>query len=151
MAEIRDEVVSQGPRLEKKMAYRRDREGDCVADNHAHSYAPRDDTRNEATYCHDSRDRVQRAVDRVLALDGSTSRFANLWSHNGFLNVGCEYAACPGSPGIGPIRRVRRRATDAVPTGYGRPVRRTPRPDPLAARGARREPPARPGPGRPAG
>jgi len=39
----------------------------------------------------------------------------------------------------------------AVPTGYGRPVRRTPRPDPLAARGARREPPARPGPGRPAG
>ena len=66
MAEIRDEVVSQGPRLEKKMAYRRDREGDCVADNHAHSYAPRDDTRNEATYWHDSRDRVQRAVDRVL-------------------------------------------------------------------------------------
>ena len=65
MAEIRDEVVSQGPRLEKKMAYRRDREGDCVADNHAHSYAPRDDTRNEATYWHDSRDRVQRAVDRV--------------------------------------------------------------------------------------
>ena len=66
MAEIRDEVVSQDPRLEKKMAYRRDREGDCVAGNHAHSYAPRDDTRNEATYCHDSRDRVQRAVDRVL-------------------------------------------------------------------------------------
>ena len=66
MAEIRDEVVSQGPRLEKKMAYRRDREGDCVADNHAHSYAPRDDTRDEATYCHDIRDRVQRAVDRVL-------------------------------------------------------------------------------------
>ena len=31
-----------------------------------HSYAPRDDTRSEATYCHDIRDRVQRAVDRVL-------------------------------------------------------------------------------------
>ena len=60
-----DEVVSQGPRLEK-MAYRPDREADCVADNHAHSYAPRDDTRNEATYFHDIRDRMQRAVDRVL-------------------------------------------------------------------------------------
>ena len=64
MAETRDEVVSQGPRLEK-MAYRPDREGDCVAD-HDHSYAPRDDTRNEATYVHDIRDRVQRAVDRIL-------------------------------------------------------------------------------------
>ena len=47
------------------MAYRRDREGDCVADQ-GHSYAPRDDSRSEATYCHDSPDRVQRAVDRVL-------------------------------------------------------------------------------------
>ena len=60
MAENRDEVVSQGPRLEKKMAYRRDREADRVAD-HADSYAPRDDTRSEATYFHDIRDRVQRA------------------------------------------------------------------------------------------
>ena len=42
------------------------READYVADHH-HSYAPRDDTRDEATYCHDIRDRVQRAVDRVLA------------------------------------------------------------------------------------
>jgi hypothetical protein len=65
MKDVRDEVVSQGPRLEKKMAYRRDREGDYVAD-HAHSYAPRDDTRNEATYCHDIRDRVHRAVDRIV-------------------------------------------------------------------------------------
>ena len=65
MAEVRDEVVSQGPRLEKKMAHRRDREADSVAD-HRHSYAPRDDTRDEATYCHDIRDCVQRAVDRVL-------------------------------------------------------------------------------------
>jgi hypothetical protein len=47
------------------MAYRRDREGDRVADQ-GDSYAPRDDGRSEATYCHDSRDRVQRAVDRVL-------------------------------------------------------------------------------------
>jgi hypothetical protein len=47
------------------MAYRPDREADYVADHH-HSYAPREDTRNEATYCHDIRDRVQRAVDRVL-------------------------------------------------------------------------------------
>jgi hypothetical protein len=65
MAEERDEVVSQGPRLETKMAYRPDREADYVADND-HSYAPRDDTRNEATYFHDKCDRVQRAVDRVL-------------------------------------------------------------------------------------
>jgi len=64
MAEVRDEVVSQGPGLEQ-MAYRSDRETDYVADHH-HSYAPRDDTRDEATYCHDIRDRVQRAVDRVL-------------------------------------------------------------------------------------
>ncbi len=28
--------------------------------------APCDDTRSEATYCHDIRDRAQRAVDRVL-------------------------------------------------------------------------------------
>jgi len=65
MAEVRDEVVSQGPGLEQ-MAYRSDREADYVADHH-HSYAPRDNTRDEATYCHDIRDRVQRAVDRVLA------------------------------------------------------------------------------------
>ena len=65
MAEVRDEVVSQGPRLEKKMAYRRDREADGVADHH-HSYAPYDDTRDEATDCHDSRERVQRAVDRIV-------------------------------------------------------------------------------------
>jgi hypothetical protein len=65
MAEKRDEVVSQGPRLEKKMAYRRDREADYVAD-HDDSSASRDDTRSEATYFHDIRDRVQRAVDRVL-------------------------------------------------------------------------------------
>ena len=57
MAEVRDEVVSQGPGLEQ-MAYRSDREADYVAD-HRHSYAPRDDTRDEATYCHDIRDRVQ--------------------------------------------------------------------------------------------
>jgi hypothetical protein len=65
MTEVRDEVVSQGPRLEEKMTYRPDREADYVADHH-HSYTPGDDTRNEATYCHDIRDRVQRAVDRVL-------------------------------------------------------------------------------------
>src|SRR6476469_8772991 len=47
------------------MAYRPDREADYVADHH-HSYAPCDDTRSEATYCHDIRDRVQRAVDRIL-------------------------------------------------------------------------------------
>jgi hypothetical protein len=64
MAETRDEVVSQGPRLEK-MAYRPDREGDCVA-HHDHSYAPGDDSRSKATYFHDIRDRVQRAVDRIL-------------------------------------------------------------------------------------
>ena len=64
MAEARDDVVSQGHRLEK-MAYRPDREGDCVAD-HDHSYAPCDDTRSKATYFHDIRDRVQRAVDRIL-------------------------------------------------------------------------------------
>jgi hypothetical protein len=64
MTENRDEVVSQCPRLEK-MTYRSDREADYVADHH-HSYAPRDDTRSEATYRHDIRDRVQRAVDRVL-------------------------------------------------------------------------------------
>ena len=65
MTENRDEVVSQCPRLEK-MTYRSDREADYVADHH-HSYAPGDDSRSEATYCHDIRDRVQRAVDRVLA------------------------------------------------------------------------------------
>jgi hypothetical protein len=47
------------------MAYRPDREADYVADHH-HSYAPCDDTRSDATYCHDIRDRVQRAVDRIL-------------------------------------------------------------------------------------
>ena len=35
VAEVRDEVVSQGPRLEK-MAYRGDREGDRVGE-HAHA------------------------------------------------------------------------------------------------------------------
>src|SRR6476620_9706774 len=64
MAKVRDDVVSQGPGLEK-MAHRPDREADYVADHH-HSYAPGDDSRSEATYCHDIRDRVQRAVDRVL-------------------------------------------------------------------------------------
>ncbi len=64
MAEVRDEVVSQGPGLEQ-MAYRRDREADYVADHH-HSYASCDDTRDEATYCHDIRERVQRAVDRIV-------------------------------------------------------------------------------------
>ena len=33
----------------------------------------------------------------LLRLNGSASSFANLVAHNGFLNVGCEYAACPGS------------------------------------------------------
>ena len=47
------------------MADRSDREADSVADHH-HSYAPGDDTRDEATYCHDIRDRVQRAVDRIV-------------------------------------------------------------------------------------
>ena len=61
MAEARDEVVSQGPRLEK-MAYRPDREGDRVAD-HAHSCTPRDDRRSQASRVHDIRDRVQRVVD----------------------------------------------------------------------------------------
>ena len=65
MAQDRDEVVAQGPRLENKMAYRRDREGERVAE-HAHSEAPRGDTRNEAPYFHDIGERVQRAVDRVL-------------------------------------------------------------------------------------
>ena len=166
MAEARDEVVSQGPRLEK-MAYRSDREGDRVAD-HDHSYAPGDDSRSEATYCHDSPDRVQRAVDRVLVTpqilltegaEGVTpqidllstgqrcyagfaavagrpgrnilacwllplSRLVEcnkvahkmmflrwmgrrillriLLSHNGFLNVGCEHAACWALPTSGP-------------------------------------------------
>jgi hypothetical protein len=49
----------------EKMAYRPDREGDRVTD-HAYSYAPRDDTRNETTYLYDIRDRMQRAVDRIL-------------------------------------------------------------------------------------
>jgi hypothetical protein len=47
------------------MAYRRDREADRVADRDR-SHAPRNDTRNEATYCHDNPDRVQRAVDGIL-------------------------------------------------------------------------------------
>ena len=185
MAEERDEVVSQGPRLEKKMAYRPDREADYVAD-HDHSYAPRDDSRNEATYFHGIRDRVQRAVDRVLvtpqillteraegfthqigllgtgqrrdagftAVAGRPRRNVSacwllplsrpvecntvahqmmflrsmgrrillriLFSHNGFLNVGCEYAACSGFHSIGSIlvditAHSHRSATDARP------------------------------------
>src|SRR6478609_4719184 len=175
MAEAQDEVVSQGPRLEKKMACCPDREGDHVAD-HAHSCAPRDDTCNETTHFHDSRDRVQPAVDGVLvtpeilltegakgftheidllgtgqrcyagfaAVAGRPGRnilacwllplsrlvecnkvahkmmflrwmgrripLRILLSHNGFLNVGCEYAACSGFHSIGATQKCQTRS-----------------------------------------
>jgi len=54
------------------MAYRPEREADDVADHH-HSYTPRDDTRSEATCCHDTPDRVQRAVDRILVNGSNTA------------------------------------------------------------------------------
>ena len=96
MAEARDEVVSQGPRLEK-MAYRPDREGDCVAD-YDHSYAPCDDTRSKGTYFHGIRDRVQRAVDRVLVTAQYCSRKALKDSHIGSISFQQVSGVAPDSP-----------------------------------------------------
>src|SRR4051812_17039274 len=99
MAEVRDDVVSQGPGLEK-MAYRSDREGDRVAD-HDHSYAPGDDSRSEATYCHDIPDRVQRAVDRVLVTAQILRREgAEEFTHQiGLLSTSQRHCITPDSAG----------------------------------------------------